>query len=62
MAEPTTHYGKGAALFRRQAHLGGGWHTQGSGKSLSMTFYAGKEDPILCSVVGSCFWHLKLIQ
>lgn len=40
-AEPLVHYGK------RTSHFGGRrigvvWHTQGSGKSLSMAFYAGK--------------------
>ncbi|MHB1350993.1 MAG: type I restriction endonuclease subunit R [Desulfobulbaceae bacterium] len=41
VAEPTTHYGKGTPHFGGK-RIGVVWHTQGSGKSLSMTFYAGK--------------------
>ena len=41
VAEPTAHYGKGTPHFGGK-RIGVVWHTQGSGKSLSMTFYAGK--------------------
>jgi type I restriction enzyme R subunit len=40
-AEPTAHYGKGTPHFGGK-RIGVVWHTQGSGKSLSMAFYAGK--------------------
>ncbi len=41
VAEPMVHYGKGTPHFGGK-RIGVVWHTQGSGKSLSMTFYAGK--------------------
>ena len=39
--EPAIRYGKGNNAFGNK-RIGVIWHTQGSGKSLSMTFYAGK--------------------
>ena len=41
VADITRHYGKGTDHFGRK-RIGVIWHTQGSGKSLSMTFYSGK--------------------
>ena len=41
VAEQLAHYGKGTVHFGGK-RIGVIWHTQGSGKSLSMTFYAGK--------------------
>jgi type I restriction enzyme, R subunit len=41
VAEAPSHYGKGTDHFGAK-RIGVIWHTQGSGKSLSMTFFAGK--------------------